>query len=140
LAEPSAWPGALADALGRDRAAGASTIGPHRDDLALDLGPVPLRVAGSTGQHRTAAIALKLAEWDTLRDVHRGPPALLLDDVFAELDRDRQDRLAARLLREPGCQVFVTAPRPDELPPALHLPIFDVTLGAVSPRSAARAA
>ena len=140
LAEPAAWPGALADARSRDLATGSTSVGPHRDDLALRLGEVPLRVAGSTGQHRTAAVALKLVEWDTLREAHGTPPALLLDDVFAELDRNRQDRLAERLLAAPGCQVFVTAPRPDELPAALHLPVFDVFRGEVTRQSAPRAA
>ncbi len=140
LVDPDAWPAALADARGRDLATAATSVGPHRDDLTLSLGQVPLRVAGSTGQQRTAAIALKLVEWDTLAEASGSPPALLLDDVFAELDRDRQDRLAARLLHTPGCQVLVTAPRPDELPDALHLPVFDVIRGEVTRRTAPRAA
>ena len=140
LVDPGAWPAALADARGRDLATGATSVGPHRDDLTLRLADTPLRVTGSSGQHRTAAIALKLVEWDTLRDAHGTPPALLLDDVFAELDRSRQDRLAERLLAAPGCQVLVTAPRPDELPAALHLPVFDVLRGEVTHRKAPRAA
>jgi len=133
LVDPAAWPQALAAQRVRDRATGATTIGPHRDDLGFELAGSPLRVAGSTGQQRTAAIALKLCERDTLEAAHGEPPALLLDDVFAELDRGRQERLALRLgLGGPG-QVFVTAPRADELPPGLGLPVYRVERGVVTP-------
>lgn len=121
LADPAAWPAALDAAAVRDRARRSSTIGPHRDDLVLELGGRPLRSVGSTGQQRTAAVALKLLELDTLTDATGTEPALLLDDVFAELDAERQGRLAGRLGRMTGAQVFITAPRADELPPGLEL-------------------
>jgi DNA replication and repair protein RecF len=131
LAEAEAWTAGLRAHRNRDLAQGATTVGPHRDDLILLLGGVPLRAAGSTGQQRTAAVALKLCERDTIRTERRTSPALLLDDVFAELDRDRQNRLAARLgLHEPQ-QVFVTAPRRDELPPGLVLEQMGVRGGEV---------
>jgi DNA replication and repair protein RecF len=130
LADPAAWPAMLAAALDRDLATGASSVGPHRDDLGLRLDRVPLRDAGSTGQHRTAAIALKLCERETLAG--RTEPALLLDDVFSELDRDRQRRLARLLEAGATRQVFVTSPRRDELPPELDLPIFAVMEGRVA--------
>ncbi len=140
LAGSEAWPEALAAQRSRDLATGATSVGPHRDDLAFDLDDAPLRVAGSTGQQRTAAIALKLCERDTLEATRGSPPALLLDDVFAELDRGRQERLAERLGIGAGRQVFITAPRADELPPGLELPIFDVASGAATRRSTGRAA
>ena len=61
-------------------------------------------------------MALKLLEIATLRAARGTEPALLLDDVFAELDRERQERLARRLLGRGERQVFITAPRRDELP------------------------
>lgn len=140
LADPDAWPAALAETRARDQATGTTSVGPHRDDLMLTLGDSPLRVTGSTGQQRTAAIALKLVEWDTLAAAHPSPPALLLDDVFAELDGRRQDRLAARLREAPRCQTFITAPRPDELPAGLDLAVHDVAGGTVTRRAAPRAA
>jgi len=140
LADAEAWPEALAGQRGRDLGTGTTSVGPHRDDLAFDLGDAPLRVAGSTGQQRTAAVALKLCERDTLEAARGAPPALLLDDVFAELDRGRQERLAERLGIGAGRQVFITAPRADELPPGLDLPVFDVAAGVATPRSAVRAA
>jgi DNA replication and repair protein RecF len=132
LAEPDAWPGALLAAAPRDRARGMTTIGPHRDDLALELGGRPLRVAGSTGQHRTAAVALKLLELVSLAESCGSEPVLLLDDVFAELDAERQVRLARRLMNGRSRQVFVTAPRDDELPPGLGVPVWKITAGRVA--------
>ena len=87
---PAGWAGALEAALPRDRARGMTTIGPHRDDLVIEIGGRPLRGSGSTGQQRSAAVALKLVELVSLRSARGTEPALLLDDVFAELDRDRQ--------------------------------------------------
>jgi len=139
LGDPAAWPDALGAARVRDQQHRVTGLGPHRDDLSLTLDRAPLRVIGSTGQQRTAAIALKLCERDTLAQAAGQAPALLLDDVFAELDRDRQDRLAHRLGLGPDSgqpvrpQVFVTAPRADELPPLLDLPVYRVEHGAVSP-------
>jgi DNA replication and repair protein RecF len=107
-------------------------IGPQRDDLTLRLGDHDLREFGSTGQQRTAAIALKLLELATLGEARGSEPALLLDDVFAELDRERQERLAARLAGQGIRQVFVTAPRTDELPAVLPLERFEVRDGRVA--------
>ena len=129
LADPAGWPAALAAARAQDEARRTSTVGPHRDDLELDVGGRPLRSFGSTGQQRSAAVALKLIELATLAEGRGVEPALLLDDVFAELDRHRQRRLAERLLGTVGRQVFLTAPRHDELPPELGLPVWSVEDG-----------
>jgi DNA replication and repair protein RecF len=131
LADQSAWSPALEAARGADRARGMTTVGLHRDDLALEIGGRPLRDYGSTGQQRSAAVALKLLEIATLRAARGTEPALLLDDVFAELDRERQGRLAGRLLGTEDRQVFLTAPRGDELPPQLELEIWEVYAGRV---------
>ena len=131
LAEPGAWPEALAEARSRDQARGTTTVGPHRDDLVLELDGRPLRTYGSTGQHRSATVALKLLEWDTLARWRNTEPALLLDDVFAELDTRRQDCLAERLRREPRAQVLLSAPRRNELPEGLDLPLWHVETGTV---------
>ena len=131
LAEREAWDAALAAALPRDQARGMTTIGPHRDDLVLEIGGRPLREFGSNGQQRGAAVALKLIELAALREARGTEPALLLDDVFAAFDRERQRRLAHRLLDAPERQVFLTAPRLDELPPGLALPVWRVESGKV---------
>ena len=105
--------------LARDLRRGATTAGPHRDDLELALEGRELRAYGSAGQQRTAAIALRLLEAEALRDATGNAPVGLYDDVFAELDDDRQGRLL-RLIQEtlPG-QAIVTAPRESEVPRAL---------------------
>ena len=131
LADPAAWPELLRHAGARDQAMRATTVGPHRDDLVLSLGGRPAREFASTGQQRGAAVALRLCELVTLAQARGTEPALLLDDVFAELDEVRQGRLAARLREGPARQVFVTAPRRDELPDGLPLEVLRVRDGRV---------
>lgn len=132
LAEAAGWETALAESLPEDRARAMTTVGPHRDDLVLEVNGRRLRDYGSTGQQRSAAIALKLIELTSLRRARDTEPALLLDDVFAELDGDRQRRLAARLLESGDRQIFITSPRRDELPANLVLPVWVVDGGKVS--------
>ena len=138
LAEATAWPQALQDAQAADRARCASTVGPHRDDLRLEIAGRPIREFGSMGQHRSAAVALKLLEMATLRAARDTEPALLLDDVFAELDDERRGRLATRLIGPVERQVFLTAPRAEELPRGLGLEVWSVADGRVTgPRALA---
>ncbi len=132
LADAGAWPARLAASRSRDLTRGQTHVGPHRDDVVLGLGGHALRDYGSTGQQRSASIALRLLERETLARVRGVRPALLVDDVFAALDSDRQARLAARLAALPGQRV-VTAPREDELPRALDLPRWSVVGGRVTP-------
>jgi DNA replication and repair protein RecF len=132
LGEVSAWNSALQVSLTEDLARGTTTVGPHRHDLMLTIGGRGIREYGSTGQQRSAAVALKLIEIATLRRSLDTEPALLLDDVFAELDRERQCRLARRLTGPNDRQVFVTSPRADELPPNLELPVWSVENGVIS--------
>ncbi|HWA16728.1 MAG TPA: DNA replication and repair protein RecF [Gemmatimonadales bacterium] len=132
LADPATWVARLQRAGARDAALRTTTVGPHRDELLVKLAGRSLREYGSTGQHRAAAIALKLLERDTIRDATGHTPALLLDDVFAELDRQRQERLAARLFDGRGAQVFLSAPRSDELPVGLRLPVWTLDRGRVT--------
>ncbi len=131
LADRGAWDTVLADSLPDDCARQATTVGPHRHDLVLEIGGRRLRDYGSTGQQRSAAIALKLIEIASLRSARGTEPALLLDDVFAELDAERQSRLAGRLLDSNERQVFITTPRREELPSNLDLPVWVVENGRV---------
>jgi DNA replication and repair protein RecF len=131
LADANAWPAALDRVITKDRARGMTTIGPHRDDLVIEVDGRPLRSVGSTGQQRSAAVALKMVELVSLKAARNTEAALLLDDVFAELDRDRQRHLARRVLAEGTRQVFVTAPRRDELPPEADMPVWNLESGRV---------
>ena len=133
LARVEAWSEAFAGSFTADRTRGITTVGPHRDDVTIAIDGQPLRTFGSTGQLRSAAIALKLLELATLQQRRGIEPALLLDDVFAELDSERQRRLARRLMGEEQRQLFVTAPRDDELPRELELPRWEMDGGRAGP-------
>jgi DNA replication and repair protein RecF len=130
LVDSLAWPAAFRDAELRDLHQGQSQVGPHRDDLLLGLNGHALRHYGSTGQQRSAAVALRLLELETLAEARAVRPALLVDDVFAELDHERQRRLARRLIERPG-QRIVTAPRPEDIPAELDLPRWEMQDGMV---------
>lgn len=131
LVDSEAWGVKLHAARSRDLARGQTHVGPHRDDLVLHLGGHAVRDYGSTGQQRSAAIAMRLLELETLTTARGVRPALLVDDVFAALDATRQARLAARLVARPG-QRIVTAPRPEDLPRELVLPRWQVQDGNVT--------
>ena len=72
---------------------GISLVGPHRDDVIFSINQTPARSYGSSGQQRTLVLALKLAELQLIEEVVKEPPLLLLDDVLAELDINRQNQL-----------------------------------------------
>lgn len=112
---------------------GVSLVGPHRDDLVLALGPLPVKGYASHGESWSFALALRLASWALLRgDAAEGDgePVLVLDDVFAELDVGRRDRLAA--LVSAAEQVLVTAAVADDVPEALLGGRYDVHDGEVT--------
>jgi DNA replication and repair protein RecF len=107
----------LADTADKEIWNGSTVIGPHRDDIAFDLGGRDLAGFASLGQQRTAILAFKLAEMDLLTELDGRPPLLLLDDVFSELDPERRAHLVRRIAALP--QAFVTTTTPDDLDPAL---------------------
>lgn len=113
---------ALARSRERDLATGRTSVGPHRDDLRLSLDGHDLRAFGSAGQQRTAAIALRLVEAAALAESRGEPPAICLDDAFAELDAERSARLGDLVteLERAGSQVFATVPRDGEMPAAVR--------------------
>jgi DNA replication and repair protein RecF len=76
-----------------EQALGTSLVGPHRDEVELCINGAAARAYGSQGQQRTLVLALKLAELELIEQVVRDPPLLLLDDVLAELDLQRQNQL-----------------------------------------------
>lgn len=91
-----------------DIARGVTTVGPHRDDLVLEVNGVNLRAFGSQGQQRTGALSLKLSELEFLRSETGEYPVLLLDDVMSELDAERRQALLA-FLRKERIQTIITA-------------------------------
>ena len=115
-------------ALERDLERGATSLGPHLDDVVLAAGGRDLRSFGSQGEQRLALLALLLAEAETIDDRTGVPPLLLLDDVLSELDPERRRILAARV-RSAG-QALVTATDPSLLP-AVPDQLLEVTPGTV---------
>jgi DNA replication and repair protein RecF len=107
---------------------GVSLVGPHRDDLVLGLGDLPAKGYASHGESWSFALALRLASYELLR-ADGGEPVLILDDVFAELDTQRRDRLAE--LVAPAQQVLVTAAVGADVPVDLSGVRFDVSDGTV---------
>jgi DNA replication and repair protein RecF len=91
-----------------------TTIGPHRDDYYIMNNTINLGVYGSQGQQRTAALSLKLAELELLKEQENEYPVLLLDDVMSELDPERRFFLL-KLITERSVQTFITNIILDEL-------------------------
>ena len=114
-------PAALAEELrtaftaiaGKERDRGVTLLGPHRDELLFSLNGLPAKGYASHGEIWSLTLALRLASRDVLHDVGE-EPVVLLDDVFAELDETRRDRLAARCATFQ--QVLVTAAVDDDVP------------------------
>jgi DNA replication and repair protein RecF len=96
---------------------GLTLVGPHRDELLLTLGPLPVKGYASHGESWSFALALRLASYDLLR-AGGDDPILILDDVFAELDVARRDRLGE--LVADAEQVLVTAAVPGDVPEVLR--------------------
>ena len=123
----------LREALARSRPdeleRGVCLIGPHRDDLELGIGNLPARGYASHGESWSMALGLRLAGYELLR-AGGDDPVLLLDDVFAELDTGRRERLAS--LVAGAEQVLVTAAVPEDVPAALRGARFLVADGAVT--------
>ncbi|MFI8963274.1 DNA replication/repair protein RecF [Streptomyces sp. NPDC053493] len=119
---------ALADVRKQEIERGVTLVGPHRDDLLLKLGDLPAKGYASHGESWSYALALRLASYDLLR-AEGNEPVLVLDDVFAELDARRRERLAE--LVAPGEQVLVTAAVDDDVPGVLAGTRYAVADGAV---------
>ena len=111
LAYQRSWNGPLLDALAAarrdDLRRGVTTVGPHRDDLAVTIGGLPSRTHASQGEQRSLALAFRLAGHQVVADATGTSPVLLLDDVFSELDPDRSEALLASL--PPGQALLTTA-------------------------------
>jgi DNA replication and repair protein RecF len=107
---------------------GVTLVGPHRDDLSMSLGDLPAKGYASHGESWSFALALRLAAYDLLRS-DGIEPVLVLDDVFAELDTGRRDRLAA--LVSDAAQLIVTCAVPEDVPERLRGPRYEVGNGTV---------
>jgi DNA replication and repair protein RecF len=110
---------------------GITLVGPQRDDLALLLGSLPAKGYASHGESWSYALALRLASIALLRaETRSGDPILILDDVFAELDAGRRERLAQMVKQNE--QVLITAAVAEDIPKDLIATVFHVKAGVVT--------
>ena len=118
----------LREAAKKDLKNGFTSVGPHKDDFSLTSGGVDLRVFGSQGQQRTAALALKLAELEIFAGEIGEYPVLLLDDVLSELDLNRQAQLIKRTER---VQTILTCTHLSADFHAAEMKVFDISEGKI---------
>lgn len=133
--EPAVLEAALLAELVKARQAeldrGLNLVGPHRDDLELGLGALPVRGYASHGEGWSVTLALRLGSYELLRSdaLPGGDPVLILDDVFAELDADRREQLA--LAAGKAEQAIVTAAVAGDVPEQFAGARYDVADGTV---------
>jgi DNA replication and repair protein RecF len=119
---------ALAEARPSEVERGTTLVGPHRDDVLLTLGDLPAKGYASHGESWSLALALRLAAYELLR-TEGIEPVLALDDVFAELDAGRRERLAG-LVGSAG-QLLITCAVAEDVPAALRGARYEVSEGEV---------
>lgn len=120
----------LAQVRAKEIERGITLVGPHRDDLVLMLGDLPAKGFASHGESWSYALALRLASARLLSDESTtGDPIMILDDVFAELDAGRRDRLASVVADNE--QVIITAAVLEDVPKSLAATVFEVSSGVI---------
>ena len=121
----------LQDARERELDRGVTLVGPHRDDATFWLNGLPARVTASHGESWSYALSLKLASAQLIRNESRtGDPVLILDDVFAELDQNRRERLANAV--GDFEQVLITCAVLNDIPPALREQRIRIRAGTIA--------
>lgn len=98
----------LAGNIDKDRLLERTSAGPHRDDLAMTLDGQPVKKFASQGQLKSFLLAMRLAQYEMLRQEKNQSPLLLLDDIFDKLDTQRVQQLVALLLHRNFGQIFIT--------------------------------
>lgn len=127
----------LADALQASRVAdiarGGTSVGPHRDDMAIEIDGREARLFGSQGQQRTAVVSLKMATLEVAREELGSPPLLLLDDILSDLDESRRAKLVERTLDRAGQAVLTCTEAAAAGPEILgRASVFGVVSGTLS--------
>ncbi len=98
----------LKESLQKDRAVQYTTQGIHKDDLIYYIGDYPIKKMGSQGQKKTYLVALKLAQFDFVKEISGLKPILLLDDIFDKLDLHRVEQIVKVVAGEQFGQIFLT--------------------------------
>ncbi len=127
----TAFAAALREGRAEELRRGMSLVGPHRDDLLLQVNGREVRVYGSQGQQRTAALSVRLAEIELIRELTEEPPVCLLDDVLSELDDLRRAQIFDVTLC--ACQTFLTCTSTRSLPDGVlsQAQVYEVSAGTV---------
>lgn len=115
---------------GREKRIGTTVVGPHRDDMMVSIGGSDARHFASEGQIKTAALALRLAEWEAIYKEAGDKPLLLIDDFAAHLDLKRQGHLLEKI--ESMGQVFLTTT--ERASADLKCQHYEVVKGEITPQ------
>ncbi len=107
--------GIMDRAVEKDRILQYSTCGIHKDELVLNLGEHSIKKNGSQGQQKTYLVALKLAQFEFIRDLNGFHPILLLDDIFDKLDQNRVEQIIRLVSENNFGQIFITDTSRDRL-------------------------
>ena len=118
----------LINGLERDIAMGSTSVGIHKDDIIFKINEEDLRIYGSQGQQRTAALATKLAEVELMTERKQTSPVLLLDDVLSELDEERQRSLIRNI---ESIQTIMTGTNADINLPSIEFKLYMVENGEI---------
>lgn len=123
-------------ALRKDRMVQHTTVGIHKDDLLLKIGEYPIKKLGSQGQKKTFLVALKLAQFDFIKEISGLKPILLLDDIFDKLDQYRVEQIVVTVAGEQFGQIFITDTNREHLDSIIKkmntdFRIFKVDIGKV---------
>jgi DNA replication and repair protein RecF len=116
----------LKTVLDRDRALQYSTAGIHKDDLHFLISGYPAKRFASQGQQKSFLIAVKLAQFDFIREIKKLKPLLLLDDIFDKLDESRMRSLLQMISHHDFGQIFLTDTHPDrakKIFDSIHVPV-----------------
>lgn len=137
--EPSTFREALIQNRPNDRYSQHTQVGPHKDDIELDIANHSVKRYGSQGQQKTLLLSLKLAQFEYIYNYCHTKPILLLDDIFDKLDMPRIKQLMALVAGDNFGQVFITDTQPgrvvaifDEMK-SVAVSVFTVANGEVSP-------
>ncbi len=106
---------AIITSIARDRAVHYTTVGPHKDDLEFTLDGFSLKKFASQGQQKSYLLALKLAQFEFIKEQKNTKPLLLLDDVYDKLDEERFTKLLEMVSSNSFGQVFITDTHPERI-------------------------
>ncbi len=112
---------AIITSLPRDRAVHYTTVGPHKDDLEFTLNGFSLKKFASQGQQKSYLLALKLAQFEFIKEQKNTKPLLLLDDVYDKLDEERFTKLLEMVSSSSFGQVFITDTHPERIEHLLNI-------------------